>query len=264
MDKEVWYMKKFLSIVTVLFLLLTSVQTAEACSNTNVSNTTAKKTQVKCITKLDNAYKCYTIPWENITVKNRDSSCYPIIKVYKVSPKAPSKEVPAPEKPAPAPEKPAPKKPAPEPKDPVSPPAEKPEPQPQPEPSPGFEANAMQAEMLSYINAERAKANLSPLVLDKKLCEGAYLKSQDMAKNGYFSHNSPTYGSPFDMMKSLGITYRTAGENIAKNTSVKGAHDAFMNSSGHRANILGQGYNKVGLGFYQEGRYLFVTQWFTN
>ncbi|KUG03521.1 transporter [hydrocarbon metagenome] len=118
--------------------------------------------------------------------------------------------------------------------------------------------------MLGYINAERIKANLAPLVLDEKLCQGAFLKSKDMAVNKYFSHTSPTYGSPFDMMKSLGVTYNLAGENIAKNSSVKGAHDAFMNSSGHRANILNDGFKKVGLGFYQDGYYLFVTQWFTN
>jgi uncharacterized YkwD family protein len=122
----------------------------------------------------------------------------------------------------------------------------------------------MQTEMLGYINAERAKVNLSPLVLDSKLSNGAYLKSKDMAVNGYFAHTSPTYGTPFDMMKSLGITYRMAGENIAKNISVKGAHDAFMNSSGHRANILNSGYHKIGLGFYKSGSYLYVTQWFTD
>jgi uncharacterized YkwD family protein len=130
-------------------------------------------------------------------------------------------------------------------------------------PAPG-EFNAMQQEMLSYINQARAEAGVKPLTLDKKLCDGAYLKSKDMAVNNYFSHTSPTYGSPFAMMSSLGISYRTAGENIAMNSSVKGAHDAFMNSSGHRANILNASYGKVGLGFYQEGRYLYVTQWFTN
>jgi uncharacterized YkwD family protein len=125
-------------------------------------------------------------------------------------------------------------------------------------------STAMQNEMLGYINAERAKAGVSQLTLSQTLSDGAYLKSKDMAVNGYFDHNSPTYGSPFDMMKSLGITYSTAGENIAKNTSVKGAHDAFMNSPGHRANILNANFRKIGLGFYQSGGYLYVTQWFTN
>jgi uncharacterized YkwD family protein len=122
----------------------------------------------------------------------------------------------------------------------------------------------MQNEMLGYINAERVKAGAAPLTLSQTLSNGAYLKSKDMGVNGYFDHNSPTYGSPFDMMKSLGITYTAAGENIAKNTSVKGAHDAFMNSPGHRANILNASFGKIGLGFYQSGGYLYVTQWFTN
>lgn len=125
-------------------------------------------------------------------------------------------------------------------------------------------ASAQQQEMLGYINSARAEANLSPLTLDSELCQGAYLKSQDMAVNGYFSHTSPTYGSPFDMMKGLGITYRTAAENIARNGSVSGAHKALMNSSGHKANILNPAFNKIGLGFYQKGSDVFVTQWFTN
>lgn len=143
-------------------------------------------------------------------------------------------------------------------------PAPTPTPAPQPTPSPAANATAMQAEMLGYINTARSQEGLAPLTLDKALSDGAYLKSKDMAVNGYFSHTSPTYGSPFDMMKSLGINYGYAGENIAKHTSVKGAHDAFMNSSGHRANIMKAEYKKIGLGFVQEGSYLYVTQWFTN
>lgn len=130
--------------------------------------------------------------------------------------------------------------------------------------NPSIGSDAMQQEMLGYINAERSKNNAPALVLDQKLSEGAAMKSKDMAQNNYFSHTSPTYGSPFDMMKSLGITYRTAGENIAKHTSVKGAHDAFMNSAGHRANILNSSFKRIGLGFYSSGNYLYVTQWFTN
>ncbi|MEA4925313.1 MAG: CAP domain-containing protein [Syntrophomonadaceae bacterium] len=145
-------------------------------------------------------------------------------------------------------------------------PASQPTPAPAPATTPAPVANstAQQAEMLGYINVERTKANLAPLVLDNKLSAGAYLKSKDMAINQYFSHTSPTYGSPFAMMKSLGIAYRAAGENIAMNVSVIGAHNAFMNSSGHRANILDSNYHKIGLGFYQSGRYLYVTQWFSN
>ena len=141
-------------------------------------------------------------------------------------------------------------------------------PAPRPTTNPGSgattNASAMQTEMLGYINEARADANLPPLKLDAKLSEGATLKSKDMATNNYFSHESPTYGSPFEMMRSLGITYSYAGENIAKHMTVKSAHDGFMNSSGHRANILSKSFNKVGLGFVKEGSYLYVTQWFTN
>lgn len=124
--------------------------------------------------------------------------------------------------------------------------------------------NAMQNEMLGYINADRQANGLKPLLLNQELCEGAYLKSKDMAVNNYFSHTSPTYGSPFEMMKSLGISYSAAGENIAINSTVRGAHDAFMNSSGHRANVLNPNFTEIGLGFHQEGRSLYVTQWFTD
>ena len=123
---------------------------------------------------------------------------------------------------------------------------------------------ALQTEMLGYINADRSANALAPLTLTKTLSDGAYLKSKDMAVNYYFSHTSPTYGSPFDMMKSLGISYSAAGENIALNTSIKGAYDAFMNSSGHRANILNTGFSNIGLGIYQKDNSLYITQWFTN
>lgn len=122
----------------------------------------------------------------------------------------------------------------------------------------------MSAEMLALINSERAKQGLSALVLDSRLSNGAYLKSKDMGVNGYFNHTSPTYGSPFQMMKSLGISYRSAAENIARNQTVSRAHTAFMNSAGHRENILDASFRKVGLGFYQSGNNLYVTQWFTN
>ncbi|HRY12053.1 MAG TPA: CAP domain-containing protein [Syntrophomonadaceae bacterium] len=136
-----------------------------------------------------------------------------------------------------------------------------------PSPSRGSEPKnspAMASEMLKLINAERAQQGLAALVLDSRLSNGAYLKSKDMGINSYFSHTSPTYGSPFQMMKSLGITYRAAAENIARNRTVSAAHTAFMNSPGHRDNILDDSYRKVGLGFYQQGKDLYVTQWFTN
>ena len=68
-----------------------------------------------------------------------------------------------------------------------------------------------------------------------------------MVDNNYFSHNSPTYGTPFNMIKNFGITYKAAGENIAGNSSNQGAVNAWMNSSGHKANILSNNHNYTGV-----------------
>lgn len=76
-----------------------------------------------------------------------------------------------------------------------------------------------------------------------------------MVKNNYFSHTSPTYGSPFNMMKNFGITYKTAGENIAGNSSNTGAVNAWMNSEGHRANILNGSYNYTGVAVVKSPTY---------
>ena len=83
----------------------------------------------------------------------------------------------------------------------------------------------------------------------------AKAKAQDLVANNYFSHNSPTYGSPFDMMKSFGISYKTAGENIAGNSSLEGAVKAWMNSTGHRENILNNAYNYTGIGVVDSPKY---------
>ena len=80
-------------------------------------------------------------------------------------------------------------------------------------------------------------------------------KARDMVSNNYFSHTSPTYGSPFEMMKKYGISYKTAGENIAGNSSNSGAVNAWMNSEGHRANILNSSFNYTGLGVVNSSRY---------
>ena len=96
-----------------------------------------------------------------------------------------------------------------------------------------------------------------------ELSRVARYKSQDMKDKGYFSHTSPTYGSPFDMMKKFGITYRTAGENIAKGQRTPQAVvNAWMNSSGHRANILNSSFTQIGVGYVADGNYW--TQMFTG
>ncbi|MBQ7566557.1 MAG: hypothetical protein IJT18_05495 [Oscillospiraceae bacterium] len=120
---------------------------------------------------------------------------------------------------------------------------------------------AYEKQVVELINQQRSKNGLQPLTLSSDLCAKARIKSQDMASNGYFSHTSPIYGSPFDMMKSLGISYRAAGENIAMGYSTPDAVvTAWMNSSGHRANILSASYTTIGVGYVANGNYW--TQWF--
>lgn len=109
--------------------------------------------------------------------------------------------------------------------------------------------------VLKIVNQERAKQGLKALVLDKQLNNVAQLKAEDMKKNNYFDHNSPTLGSPFDLMRSQGVSYRTAGENIAAGQqSAEAVMNSWMNSSGHRANILNANYTKLGVGFCTGGR----------
>ena len=110
--------------------------------------------------------------------------------------------------------------------------------------------SAFEQEVAKLVNEERAKAGLKALELDTKLSEVARAKSQDMKDKGYFSHQSPTYGSPFDMMKQFGITYKAAGENIAKGQQTpEEVMDAWMNSDGHRKNILSANFTHIGVGY---------------
>ena len=77
-----------------------------------------------------------------------------------------------------------------------------------------------------------------------------------MLDNSYFAHNSPTYGTPFQMMKAFGLSFRTAGENIAKGYATPQAVvNGWMNSSGHRANILNANYTQIGVGYVAQGSY---------
>ena len=151
---------------------------------------------------------------------------------------------------------------------PLSPPAvEAPtpaEPQPKPPTQPETAVTAQRAfelEVVRLVNVIRAEYGLSALVENIALSDGARAKSRDMAQNGYFDHNSPTYGSPFDMMRSFGFSYRAAGENIAKGyASAQTVVDAWMASSGHRENILSTQYTEIGVGFIADGNH--CTQWF--
>ncbi len=124
---------------------------------------------------------------------------------------------------------------------------------------------AEEQQMVNLVNQERVKVGLQPLEVDMRLVKVARMKSQDMIDNNYFSHQSPTYGSPFDMMKAQGISYGYAGENLAGNQSVQAAHTSLMNSSGHRANILNTNFKHVGIGIVHGGPYgIMFTQEFTD
>uniref|UniRef100_UPI00406BF585 CAP domain-containing protein n=1 Tax=Paenibacillus sp. FSL R7-0652 TaxID=2921687 RepID=UPI00406BF585 len=107
------------------------------------------------------------------------------------------------------------------------------------------------AQVVKLVNAERAKAGLGALASDSLLDKVAMAKVKDMSSNNYFDHQSPTYGSPFDMMKQFGVTYSYAGENIAKGQKTpQEVVTAWMNSAGHRANILSKNFTHIGVGFY--------------
>ena len=122
---------------------------------------------------------------------------------------------------------------------------------------------AYELEVVRLVNAERASYGLPALSIRADLCQYARIKSQDMHDSGYFSHTSPNYGSPFDMMKSFDITYSHAGENIAMGYSTPEAVvSAWMNSEGHRANILSASYTELGVGYVADGGYW--TQWFVG
>ena len=104
-----------------------------------------------------------------------------------------------------------------------------------------------ESSLLSLINQERQKNNLPALEIDENLQNVARLKAQDIVDNNYFSHISPTYGSPFEMLKSYNILYKTASENIAGNSDISKALDSWLNSESHKKNILSNIYNYTGI-----------------
>ena len=163
---------------------------------------------------------------------------------------APDEERPAPDEGTPAPDEgtPAPDEGTPAPDEGTSAPDK--------EQTTGGVISAYEAEVIRLVNEIRRQNGLGELTASAELSHVARLKSQDMHDKGYFDHTSPTYGSAFDMLRSFGISYRTAGENIAYGYSTPQAVvDAWMNSSGHRANILNASYTQIGVGHVQDGNY---------
>ena len=116
-------------------------------------------------------------------------------------------------------------------------------------PSGSTDITSLENEVVRLVNVERAKAGVPAITQNSEVGRVARVKSEDFVKNNYFSHTSPTYGSPFDMLKSFGITFTAAGENIASGQKTAAdVMNSWMNSSGHKANILNSTYNKIGVG----------------
>ena len=115
--------------------------------------------------------------------------------------------------------------------------------------------NSDEKEVFNLINKQRTNNGLKELQVDNEVQRVARIKAEDMVSNNYFSHQSPTYGSPFDMLRNFKISYKTAGENIAANSSNSGAVNAWMNSSGHKTNILNSNFNYTGIGVVSSPKY---------
>lgn len=123
-------------------------------------------------------------------------------------------------------------------------------------PEPDSTVANYEAEVVRLVNEIRQQYGLSPLTENWELSRVARFKSQDMKDRGYFDHTSPTYGSPFQMMKDFGLSYRTAGENIAMGyRTPEAVVNGWMNSSGHRANILNPSFKQIGVGYVAQGNY---------
>lgn len=104
----------------------------------------------------------------------------------------------------------------------------------------------------SLVNAARQDAGLSELELDADLCAAAQARAQEIAQS--FSHTRPDGSSCFTILEEFGISYRAAGENIAMGQRTpEEVMDGWMNSSGHRANILNGTFTSIGVGYYVDG-----------
>ncbi len=220
-----------------------SLEVKAGAGNKFPTITTLKKDdEVRVLGQIDD---WYVIRLDNNRIGCIDSTqTQPIVK---------DKGQPQQPQPAPAPEQPQ------QPQQPTQP--EEPEPT-QPPTDAGGETNqnlaTMEREMIKLVNQERRKNNLQALATDPELTRIARIKAQDMVENNYFSHYSPNYGSPFDMMDSFGIEYLTAAENLAANATVEKAHNSLMNSSGHRQNILNPNFTHIGVGVKPSQKYGYI------
>jgi uncharacterized YkwD family protein len=130
--------------------------------------------------------------------------------------------------------------------------------------APATSTSNYEQKVAELVNIERQKNGLAPLTFDKAISNVARVKSKDMSDNNYFAHQSPTYGSAGDMLTQSGIKWSAWGENIAAGQRTpEEVVNAWMNSEGHRANILSPNFSKIGVGYVNNGR-AHWTQMFTN
>ena len=220
-------MKKTLTAICATFLLAAPIQIASAATNTTEGNSVKQTTNCKVYYKWSNNHK-WNIQFPQASTPSNET---PSTNTKNTAATPNNNQSSQNEKPA-------------------TPPASS-------TPSTTTsDVNAFEQEVVKLTNAERTKAGLSPLQTDDKLMAAAREKSQDMQSNNYFSHTSPTFGSPFDRMKALGITYKSAGENIAQGQrSPQEVVQAWMDSPGHRANILNGKFTHIGVGYVKSGNY---------
>lgn len=125
------------------------------------------------------------------------------------------------------------------------------------------QSKTMEQQVVDLVNKYREENGLKPLKINYSVSKVAQAKSEDMRDKNYFDHTSPTYGSPFEMLKSFGISYKTAGENIAKGQkTAEAVVNAWMNSEGHRKNILNANYEEIGVGYATGNGTTYWTQLF--
>ncbi|NRG46173.1 sporulation protein [Bacillus sp. CRN 9] len=227
-------------------------------NSSNMNQENINKVMQDCMTK-------YNVNWDQAEdiIKNAQAKAKEALASKKAQAEQPAqeqqKEAPAEqqakpeqpaEQPAPAPEQPKEEEAAPTPEQEVTKDEEK------PAENASSEVSAFEQQVLDLTNKEREKNGVPALKLDVELSKVAREKSRDMQSKGYFDHNSPTYGSPFDMMKQFGISYSSAGENIAMGQrSPEEVVQAWMNSQGHRENILNANYTHLGVGHVENGNY---------
>lgn len=117
------------------------------------------------------------------------------------------------------------------------------------------DVKALENEVIRLVNVERSKKGLPALKANWQLSRCARYKSQDMIDKKYFAHQSPTYGSPYKMMESFGLKFSAAGENIAWGQKTpQEVMNTWMNSPGHRSNILGTSYDEIGVGVAKDAQ----------